>query len=310
MPQSDAPERVVRSGCMWRRLSPWVVALLALSAAPMARAADSEAGQAFDHGAQAFRRGDFRGAGEAFDRAYTLAPHPDALWNAAQAWERAQEPARAANRYAAYVALAADDAPDRGRAGAALARLSPRLGRIDVRTRGQRATVDEEEARIPSVYVHAGAHEVRAGAGGRVVRRMVRVSAGEVVAVVLDEELPAPEPSAVPALAPPRPAPQPGGVPPWVAYAGAGMTLAAGAFTVWSGLDTVGAKHDFLAAPNEVTLEGGRSREVRTNVALALTAGLGAATAVTALFFVRWRSPSRALEAALGPRGGVFVVRY
>ena len=96
----------------------------------------AEAARHFDAGTAAFRRGDYTTAGREFDAAYAIAPHPDALWNAAQAWERAQDVARAANLYALFLELSPPDASDRDRANAAIARIAPRLARLDIHVEG------------------------------------------------------------------------------------------------------------------------------------------------------------------------------
>ena len=44
------------------------------------------AGKRFAEGEKAFRAGEFAQAGQDFEEAFALAPHPDALWNAARSW--------------------------------------------------------------------------------------------------------------------------------------------------------------------------------------------------------------------------------
>src|SRR5262249_13544235 len=78
----------------------------------------------FAEGERAFKAGDFARAGEAFDDAYRLAPHPSAAWNAARAWQKAGEKARAANLYARYLREAPANDPDRSQSAAALVELS------------------------------------------------------------------------------------------------------------------------------------------------------------------------------------------
>jgi hypothetical protein len=303
------------------------IVLPALLAGLVARATPSpisvEAGQHFNQGSEAFRRGDYPTAGEEFDRAYALAPHPDALWNAAQAWERSQELVRAANRYAEYLELAPASAPDRDRATAALARLAPRLGRIEVHlgadaTAGSAApvaSIDGEPARPGSNFVYPGAHEVTFRSGTTSRRQPVFVQAGMVESVALLEDVARPRSSAP--LAPSAMFPAPvgvggedrassSGVPRWVVFAGGGATAIALGVTVWSGIDTLSAKSTFLTDPTQQTLQDGRDRQLRTNVLIAVTAGLGAATLASA-FFVRWRSRGGSVALGLGPRLGLAI---
>jgi hypothetical protein len=262
-----------------------------------------EAGKHFETGTEAFRRGDYATAGREFDRAYALTPHPDAAWNAAQAWERMQDLARAANRYSLYLQVAPEGAPDRDRAVAALARLAPRLARLDVYVRGEgesEVEVDGEPASVGLVFVYPGAHEVSAHVGTRTLRKNVDVRAGMVQSVVLTDDAAAspslPAASSPPANAPAEPMmvgpvperPSKGGLPAWVVFAGGGATLAALGVTIWSGFDTLSARDQFVSHPSEATFQGGRSAETRTNVLVAVTTGLGVAT-LAAAFFVHWR---------------------
>src|SRR5580692_1306830 len=62
--------------------------------------ARAQAAERFKEGSKAFDLGDFAHAADAFELAYRLAPHVDALWNAARARQRADELPRAATLYA------------------------------------------------------------------------------------------------------------------------------------------------------------------------------------------------------------------
>src|SRR4051794_10118832 len=55
------------------------------------------AADSFRQGQTAFERREFAAAAAAFEQAGRLAPHPSAWLNAAEAWERADEPLRAAD---------------------------------------------------------------------------------------------------------------------------------------------------------------------------------------------------------------------
>jgi len=154
-------------------------------------------------------------------------------------------------------------------------------------------------------------------AAGTLVQRVVTVAPDETIVVGPDfaPSPPTPTPAPAPALAPPlaRPHPPPappplapaphGGLSPLWLYAGLGATAVAGAFTIGSGVDTANQHASFQracgssAAPGcDGLASGGRSAQERTNVLIAVTAGLGAATLVTALF-VRWRDVSLSLDA-------------
>src|SRR5579859_1368405 len=65
--------------------------------APPADDARARAAESFREAQAAFARRDFAAAAAAFEAAADFAPHPAALLSASEAWERAGEPARAAD---------------------------------------------------------------------------------------------------------------------------------------------------------------------------------------------------------------------
>jgi hypothetical protein len=287
---------------------------------PPGTGAQADAGQHFTLGVAAFRRGDFGVAAEEFDRAHAIAPHYDASWNAAQAWEREQDLARAANRYRDYLRESPLDAPDRSKAEAALTRLFPRLARIEIHApESFRIEIDGERTLALSVYVYPGMHEIVATGGEQAQQNHLVVKAGDVQSVLFAETEPhlRLDRDTPPGNRPPTDFAQHphgsvggGGLSPWFAVVGGTCTLVALGFTAWSGVDTLSARDEFLAHPNQTTLDQGRSRELRTNVAIGITAGLGAVTLVTSLFFVQWRSPVGVAEAKLTPTAAVLALNY
>jgi hypothetical protein len=86
-------------------------------------------------------------------------------------------------------------------------------------------------------------------------------------------------------------------------YAGLGATAVAGGLAVGFGIDTANRHASFARAcgtdaPSCGNLASeGRAAQTRTNVMLGVTAGLGAATVVTALL-VRWHSASLSVGVA------------
>lgn len=272
-------------------------------AGDVAPAAHAAAREHFTRGMAAFDAHDYRLAGREFDDAYAAEPHPDALWDSAQAWERAQEEARAANRYALYLDTAPAGAPDRDRATAALAHLSPHLARVVLRApEGASLDADGEPARTGTVYLFPGAHELHAKVGGAAQSRSLSLDAGEVRTVVFAAEAslaPAPPPPSPPARAEGPVARAPGGLSPWFVVAGGVATLGMAAVTTWSGLDTVSARDAFVASQTQANLDAGRSRELRTNELLVITGVLGLATGVAALF-VHWGGDDRGAGTVVG----------
>lgn len=271
-----------------------------------------DAAARFEEGTRAFDAGDFRRAGELFEIAYKLAPHEDPLWNAARAWQRAGELARAANLYARYLRVAPEGARDRGKATQAMAQLAGKLARIEVQLgRGVDAPrVDGQPIEDTSVYVVPGSHIVRARAPGEAgdIEAEKTVAAGETVSVVLSSSsAPGRAVEARPVDAAPAPEPRADdrhGLPPIVVVLGAVATGALAGVTTWSGLETMNTLHAFEATPTQETLDRGRSEQARTNLFLAGTVGVAAVTALTAVFFTDWRpDPKRRVRVGFGPGG-------
>jgi len=260
----------------------------------------AQAAQQFKDGSTAFDRGDFVHAAEAFELAYRLSPHVDALWNAARARQRAGDLPRAANLYAKYLREAPPDAMDRGVAVAQLARLVAGLGRIEVHGNGiEQLSVDEQPAEEHTIYVSPGAHLVRAVVSGSLVQQAPVLEAGGVVSLVFEAPAPpvAPEgrrlPPDRPAVAGPQPeASERKGLSPWVVAGGGALTGVSTVAAIVSGLSTLSALHTFEAHPTMANLATGQSLQARTNVLVGTSIGLGVMTAATAVWLVDWHGPS------------------
>jgi hypothetical protein len=87
-------------------------------------------------------------------------------------------------------------------------------------------------------------------------------------------------------------------------FVGAGATVVLGGLTIWSGLDTQAAREDYDQNPTPEGLDEGRGKQRRTNLLLGVTAAVGVATGVIALWFTEWK-PSKQSHAdvllQLGP---------
>lgn len=298
-----------------------LVLLLALLLAGRAAAeptpeARKAAARHFAEAERAYAAEDWTQAANAFEAAYKAAPHPDPLWNAARAWQRAGEHARAANLYARYLREAPGNAHDRSNATKALAQLAQKLGRVEIHAAAgiEDVKVDAKPVEGESVFVVPGTHVVSGREGARSVEQTVNVAAGAVISVALAEPSPpSPAPTAVaspPTTAQPSPvgdAPPPKptrGIAPVLVYVGVALTVVAGGVTVWSGLDTAAARRDWDRAPTQQKLDAGRTKMTRTNVLLGTTVGLGVLTAVTAIFVVDWRAGDT--KVTFGPTGASF----
>lgn len=285
------------------------------------------ASEAFRDGDRAFKGGDFRRAAEAYESAYRRAPHYAPLWNAARAWDRAGELARAATLYARYLRDAPANAPDRNNATTALGKIAPKLARLDIHAEAgvdgvkvddraadpDRAT-DASSAQTFTVYVAPGAHVVEARAGEQTVKQSPKVEAGEVVGVALT--VPAPKKDEPPPPPPSAPAPPPShGWSPAIVVFGGAVTAITGGLAIWSGVDTLQQKDQFDKTPTQDNLDSGRAKQARTNVLLGVATVSALATAAMAIFLVDWRAgpastergAARNFELGLGP--GAFSVR-
>jgi hypothetical protein len=138
----------------------------------------------------AFERKDFAGAAEAFEEAYAFRPHPATKYNAALAWEKAQQPARAADAYEA--ALNADGL-DAKRAEAARSRLSvlkPQLAYVLVeKPIGGTVSVEHaKEVPIPAhIHLQPGAHTlVIKRSNGTKVEKSLSLKAGTSTPVAVE----------------------------------------------------------------------------------------------------------------------------
>jgi hypothetical protein len=81
---------------------------------------------------------------------------------------------------------------------------------------------------------------------------------------------------------------------PWVVAVEGALTVIVGGATIGSAVDTRRARDAFQLAPSEQALASGRSKELRTNVLLAVTGGMALVTAATALWLVDWGGGDRA----------------
>jgi hypothetical protein len=275
------------------------------------------AAQWFADGERAFKAREFVRAGDAFEAAHRLAPHPSALFNAARSWERAGEIARAANLYARYVREAPADAPDRERVATSLAELASKLGLLHITgAEPSSVLVDGQKLEGPDVYVSAGTHAVHARVGRNEETRKVSADAGAAVAVAFGADVastPASAASATPSPAPitkttpqepvPTNTEATSGWSPVVVLIGGGFTLFAASWTVWSGVDTLNARDAFDAEPTPEHFDEGRRRQARTNILLGTTIASAAFTGVAAIWFVDWKGASKQKKRALPASG-------
>jgi len=257
------------------------------------RATRAKAAKIFRKGERAFRRHNYAAAAKAFEEAYAIAPHPAALFNAAEAHEKAGELTRAANLCARYLHDAPKKDKRRRKANKLIAELTPKVGRVDIDENGaDDVQIDGKTPELDVTFVDPGDHVISGSFDGKRVERRVSVVAGSLEHVLL-EPPPPPEPKPEKAAARPDTGHDQGktahgGLPPYVVYVGAGATALLAGVTVWSGIDTNKARSDFNAHPTQAGLDAGQGKQTRTNVLLGATAAVGVATAVVGLFATDW----------------------
>lgn len=245
----------------------------------------------YDEGERAFKKGDFRRAGELFEAAYRIFPHHSALWAAARAWIRAGEDVRGANLLEQYLNSAPANAPDRDLATQVITDLDKRLGRIEIlMTDVADVKIDGEELTAQKLWVVPGEHVVTADAKGKPVRKTVAVAAGDRLSVTME---PPPPP---PAFGEPPPAVTNKPIPPWLVFVGAGVTAVGAGLSIASGLDTLGKRDAFIKEPTQPALDDAHASQTRTNVLIGTTVGVAVLTGVAA-FFVDWSGKSKVAPA-------------
>lgn len=266
------------------------------------------AAEAFDLGREAYQRDDYVNAAEQFERADSQAPSETALEYAIRARDKAQQLDRAAT----LAVLARERHPN----GASLSKLVPGLIERAKRELYELTVTCAEPcelavggkivhgmpARTRVVYLPAGEVTVRAGfSEDRGTSATVRAVAGAQGSVHFDVPVPEPAPAVTPPPAPPPPvdvAPQAeasSGWSPTVFWIGAGLTVAAGAATIWSGVDTLnnpGEERVGRECPRGDTscplYQQGLESQRRTNILIGVTAGLGVGTILVGTLWTDW----------------------
>jgi hypothetical protein len=286
-----------------------------MAAPPKAAVAKAEAAKEFKAGVAAFKRKQYIEAAEHFEKAYLLAPHPSALWNAADAREKAGELANAANLYSRFLDVSAEKDKERYEARQRINHLTLSLGRIELS--GPDATdIKIDRGSVPeglaTVFVDPGDHVVSARVEGKLLSKSVSVPSGAKVMVrLVPQAEPKPEPARAAAdpLADKPAASARKGLGPGLVYAGAGLTAVLAGVTLWSGLDTRSKRNAFESNPTAQVYDEGVSAQTRTNILLGTTAAVAAATVLVGVFAVQWRT-SEETQVSLTPGGASFSMRF
>jgi len=280
--------------------------------APPTKEQAATAGKKFREGELLFTRHDYPRAAKLFEEAYAVAPHPDALLNAVDAREKAGDLLIAARLCERLRKDYPNDKAANEEVAERIARLTPKLGRLEIVVRPGVTDVKVDSDAVEGAviwWVDPGDHAVSATSGGGPVSRNVNVVAGAKQNVVLEPvaTTATPPPPVKPAAHDEKP------LHPAVFFVGLGLTLGAGGVLAWSSFDTVDAYNEFDQTPTQAGLDDGRSRQLRTNVLIGVTAGLGVATAAIGIFATEWSTlgaSETALRFEVSPSFGALAGRF
>jgi hypothetical protein len=139
--------------------------------------------EAFAAGLEADKRKDYQAAIEAYLRAYELAPHPNALYNAAVDYERIGDYRNAATFYSRYLEEAGDNADDRPRVERLIEALRTRKSKVAIRTTPPGGMITIDGVRVGQAPVvreiPGGSHVIEAVIGERRAQQAVTVEYGD-----------------------------------------------------------------------------------------------------------------------------------
>ncbi len=258
--------------------------------------ATKQAREAYERGTRAVKSGDYALATAEFSRADELSPSPNALEAALDAAVQADDPVRGME-----LLERSKRAPASGSLAesihAAHAKFDGRgcFVRVACADPPCKVALDgkEVDAQRP-VWAPKGTHAVvREDGKGQKASFLVEVKPDATV----DADAP-PPPVTPPPPPPPEPPPHRKPLPPFVFWAGVGVTAALGATTLVFGLDANGTYDDFTSAGCarggspasrcSGLRSDGESAETRTNIALLSTVVVGLAVGVAGAFFTEW----------------------
>jgi hypothetical protein len=277
------------------------------------------AAKAFSLGQQAELAGDFRAASEHYELADRMVPSPEALRSAARARMRAGDEPMAATHAEELDRRYSDDKSHQI-ASEILSGLSQKLGRISLTCEkacgvvvdGGAIGVDEATEHV--FYVEAGRHTIGASFGtGGTAQQMIEAPAGKTARLSLSVPEGAEASSGATAqVSAGAGGPKRAGLPIGWFIASAGATALLAGATVWSGLDVLKHKSDYEEDPTKAKLDDGRTRELRTNILIGVTAAGAVATGFIA-WKTRWktsteRAPATTVSFAPTVGGGVVLL--
>ena len=291
------------------RIAAIAAALLVLAASGAAAADDddqtAEARRLYGEAKKLMGAKKYQDAALAFEAAGRLKNNAVAYYTAAQAWELANEAARAADAYAlALVTPKLSDA-QKQKSEERLVELRKELGVVNVKgDSGTRARIDDHTLipRPAALHGAAGSHTlVIARPGGAEGTQKVELLAGKSLDVDAAEQ-PEPQPDAPKvkkvrlAEAKKNPVDEPSrGPSPWktVGFVGIGAGVAALGGGVLLGLSARDAEDTYKKQPTQATLDHAKGLETSTNIML-IAGGVLTAAGVTLVVWPSKRKEQRA----------------
>jgi hypothetical protein len=283
-----------------------VLAASVLAWAAPARAAEPTpaqlqfAAQEHDLGYRAYTAKNYDEAATHFENAFFSAPNPAELGAAIKARRTAGEGARAATLSAIAQRKYPDDAALGKIADETITAARPKVFEVKITSAEEcnvavdSKVVASEKAKAFRFFVDPGKHDLLVGwSDDRSKHVAIEGTAGG------GQDL-----DLTPPPIPPKPPPGTGGgatpasskpFGPAVFFIGAGLTAVGAGVTIWSGIDTQNnpgpnaVKADCVGQGTSCPqYQQGLSSQLRTNVLIAATGGVGLVTAVIGVFFTQW----------------------
>jgi hypothetical protein len=274
-------------------------ALLVLVCAPALHADDAaEAKRRFTEGTKALEAGRYREAALHFEAASRLRPHPFASLTAATTWDKAEDPARAADNFSRSLDLPGLSPKDLKMAKERLSSLEESLGTASISGPSSLTVQFEGSTETnPPAKLHAtpGIHTLLIVRGDKVERRDVILKAGKTAEVDISEQTVAPQASAAPpppkasatssaSALPVEPSSEPPsksiGTRKMIGFGAAGLGVVSAGVAVVLGFKTLSARDSYVANPTRDGYDSATSDRMWTNVAWGgalVLGGVGAA---------------------------------